>query len=72
MTTKKLLLIEDDLILGESLVQRFEIEGVTVTCPWHGAQFDLKTGAVLGPPAGTGVKCFKVKVEGDDVKLEID
>jgi DNA-binding NtrC family response regulator len=31
MTTKKLLLIEDDLILGESLVQRFEIEGVVVT-----------------------------------------
>jgi DNA-binding NtrC family response regulator len=31
MTTKKLLLIEDDLILGESLVQRFEIEGVSVT-----------------------------------------
>lgn len=30
MTTKKILLIEDDLILGESLVQRFEIEGVTV------------------------------------------
>ncbi len=31
MTPKKLLLIEDDLILGESLVQRFEIEGVAVT-----------------------------------------
>lgn len=30
MTTKNLLLIEDDLILGESLVQRFEIEGVKV------------------------------------------
>lgn len=28
MTTKHLLLIEDDLILGESLVQRFELEGV--------------------------------------------
>jgi DNA-binding NtrC family response regulator len=30
MTTQKLLLIEDDLILGESLVQRFELEGVEV------------------------------------------
>lgn len=30
MTTRNLLLIEDDLILGESLVQRFEIEGVKV------------------------------------------
>ncbi len=31
MTTQKLLLIEDDLILGESLVQRFELEGVEVS-----------------------------------------
>lgn len=31
MTKKNLLLIEDDLILGESLVQRFEIEGVKLT-----------------------------------------
>lgn len=30
MTTRNLLLIEDDLILGESLVQRFELEGVKV------------------------------------------
>ncbi len=30
MTTKNLLLIEDDLILGESLVQRFEIDGIKV------------------------------------------
>lgn len=30
MTTKNLLLIEDDLILGESLVQRFELEGIKV------------------------------------------
>jgi len=30
MTHKNLLLIEDDLILGESLVQRFELEGLKV------------------------------------------
>jgi DNA-binding NtrC family response regulator len=31
MTSKNLLLIEDDLILGESLMQRFELEGLKVT-----------------------------------------
>lgn len=30
MTMKKLMLIEDDLILGESLTQRFELEGIKV------------------------------------------
>jgi 3-phenylpropionate/trans-cinnamate dioxygenase ferredoxin subunit len=24
------------------------VEGAEVTCPWHGARFDIKTGAVMG------------------------
>ena len=28
-----------------------DVRGTRITCPWHGADFDLKTGAVLGPPA---------------------
>jgi nitrite reductase/ring-hydroxylating ferredoxin subunit len=42
-----------------------------VTCPWHGATFDLKNGEALGPPAFSGVKSFKVVVEGNDVKVEV-
>ena len=42
-----------------------------VTCPWHGAQFDVKTGAVLSPPAHVGVKSFPVRVTGDDVEIEV-
>ena len=29
-----------------------------VTCPRHAANFDLRTGAVLGPPAQPGVKSW--------------
>jgi nitrite reductase/ring-hydroxylating ferredoxin subunit len=28
-----------------------EVLGHEVTCPWHGAKFDIRTGEVLGPPA---------------------
>jgi nitrite reductase/ring-hydroxylating ferredoxin subunit len=42
-----------------------------VTCPWHEAEFDLKTGAVLTPPAFDGVKSYRVVVEGNDVRVEI-
>jgi nitrite reductase/ring-hydroxylating ferredoxin subunit len=44
----------------------------TVSCPWHGAQFNVKTGEVLGPPAGSGVRSYAVKVEGNDVFVELD
>ncbi len=48
-----------------------ELEGTTVTCPWHGAEFDVRTGGVLGPPAATGVKSYPVRVTGKDIAIEI-
>ncbi len=48
-----------------------EVQGTTVTCPWHGADFDVKTGAVLGPPAFEGVPSYRVVVEGNDIKVEL-
>jgi nitrite reductase/ring-hydroxylating ferredoxin subunit len=45
--------------------------GTTVSCPWHGADFDLRTGAPLGPPADEGVHSYKVIIDGDDVKVEV-
>jgi 3-phenylpropionate/trans-cinnamate dioxygenase ferredoxin component len=48
-----------------------EIQGTKVTCPWHGAEFDLKTGAVTGPPAFENVPSYRVVVEGSDIKVEL-
>lgn len=48
-----------------------EIEGTSVTCPWHGAQFDLTTGKVLTPPASADVKRFPVQVQGDQIQIEV-
>ena len=48
-----------------------ELDGTVVTCPWHGATFDIKTGGVLGGPAASGVSGYEVKVEGDDVLVEV-
>ncbi len=48
-----------------------ELEGTVVTCPWHGATFDLCTGNHLGPPAPTGVTRREVKIEGGDVMVKV-
>jgi nitrite reductase/ring-hydroxylating ferredoxin subunit len=47
------------------------LAGDVVTCPWHGSRFDVRTGAVLSPPANRGVKSFPVRVTGNDVEVEI-
>jgi nitrite reductase/ring-hydroxylating ferredoxin subunit len=48
-----------------------KVQDWTVTCPWHGAQFDIRTGNVLTPPAPSGVPSYKVVVEGDEIKVEV-
>ena len=47
------------------------VDSTTVTCPWHGAKFDLRTGDAMGPPAPAGVGAYKVVVEDDDIKVEL-
>lgn len=47
------------------------IEGESVTCPWHGAQFNVKTGAVEGSPATKDVAKYNVRVQGNDVEVEV-
>ncbi len=52
--------------LGEGRLQ----DGV-VTCPWHGARFDVATGEVLGPPAPQGVAVYRVVLEDGAIKVEL-
>jgi nitrite reductase/ring-hydroxylating ferredoxin subunit len=48
-----------------------EIDGDEVTCPWHGAVFDITSGHVLGPPAPESVARYNVRVEGADIEVEV-
>lgn len=48
------------------------LSGDEVTCPIHGAQFNVKTGEVTAAPAQQGVKTFPVRVTGDDVEVGIE
>ncbi len=48
-----------------------EVEGDTVTCPWHGSKFKVTTGEVLTPPARTGVSYYPSRVNGSDIEVEL-
>lgn len=46
-----------------------ELEHYTIECPWHGSQFDIRTGEVISLPAVIALKTYKVEV--DDQKIYI-
>ena len=47
------------------------LEGNEVVCASHGAIFDVITGDVLSGPSDYGIVCFPVKIEGEDILVEI-
>lgn len=42
-----------------------------ITCQWHGAQFDVRTGKAVGPLAYGDLRIFPVRLNGDDIEVEI-
>jgi nitrite reductase (NADH) small subunit len=48
-----------------------KLQGTTVTCPWHGSQFDVTNGQVLATPAPSGIAGYPTRVKEDGVWLEI-
>ena len=46
------------------------LEGGNVQCPVHFAEFAVRTGEVMEPPAGVPVKTYLVRAQGGDVEIE--
>ncbi len=47
------------------------LEGKTLTCEWHGWTFDVVNGQSLSDPPACA-RVLPVKVEGDDVMVELE
>jgi 3-phenylpropionate/trans-cinnamate dioxygenase ferredoxin subunit len=48
-----------------------EVESCEIECWLHGSRFDLRTGKPSGPPATDPVPTYPVRVEGDDVLVDV-
>ena len=44
-----------------------ELDGEALTCPWHGAQFNIRTGKVLRGPARADILTYPVIVDGQTI-----
>lgn len=47
-----------------------DLEGHTITCPFHAFQYDVRTGQCLGGQV-EDVETVRVKVDGDLILLEV-
>jgi 3-phenylpropionate/trans-cinnamate dioxygenase ferredoxin subunit len=43
------------------------LNGCEITCPRHGARFDIRTGAALCMPATEPVRTFDVELRGEEI-----
>ncbi|CAN5801553.1 non-heme iron oxygenase ferredoxin subunit [soil metagenome] len=48
-----------------------DTDDCTITCEWHGARFDIRTGAVCSPPATRPIAVYPCKVEGNDILVDV-
>ncbi|MEX2274502.1 MAG: non-heme iron oxygenase ferredoxin subunit [Actinomycetota bacterium] len=49
-----------------------DVEDETIECPKHGSTFDLETGRPTTLPAIVPVDVYPVKIEGDDILIEVN
>lgn len=55
-------------LLHEGSVDRVRC---TVECPLHGAEYDLRTGEVLTPPAVEPLQVFSVRTSGGAIEVAV-
>ena len=62
--------IADTCSHSEASLSEGDITDYKIECWLHGAEFDLRTGEALTPPAVMPVKKYSVRVDGDSVTIE--
>jgi 3-phenylpropionate/trans-cinnamate dioxygenase ferredoxin subunit len=62
--------IGDTCSHAEASLAEGEVNEYKIECWLHGAEFDLRTGQALTPPAVAAVKTYSVSVDGDSVTVD--
>ncbi|MCU1647764.1 MAG: bifunctional 3-phenylpropionate/cinnamic acid dioxygenase ferredoxin subunit [Nocardia sp.] len=70
-TENGLFAIDDTCTHQDASLSDGWVENCTVECPLHESCFDLRTGAVSGPPAKIAVRIHAVRVVDGDVWVQL-
>ena len=63
---------QDTCTHAEASLSEGDLDGAVVTCPLHGAEYDVRTGAALCFPATQALRTYLVKVEDQQVKVLVE
>ena len=63
--------IQDECSHAAIALSEGDVEGCEIECWLHGSRFDLRTGKPSGPPATDPVATYAVRVDGDDVLVDV-
>ena len=63
--------ISDTCSHSEASLSEGDILGFKIECWLHGAEFDVRTGEAITPPAVAPVKSYPVTIDGDSVTVEM-
>ena len=61
--------VADTCTHAEASLSEGEVTGGKIECWLHGAEFDLKTGQALTPPATEALKTFNIKRNGNQLVI---
>ena len=63
--------VDDTCTHSDASLSEGDISGFKIECWLHGAEFDLRTGVALTPPAIAPLKTYEIHVDGDSVTVKI-
>lgn len=44
----------------------------TVTCPWHGWTYNVRTGKAIVPPVGIRIPTYETRIDGDNIFVIVE
>ena len=62
--------IEDVCTHDDGPLAEGALDGCIITCPRHGATFDIRNGKVLTSPALVDVQSYDVQIQGQDIQVK--
>jgi 3-phenylpropionate/trans-cinnamate dioxygenase ferredoxin component len=71
-TSDRFYAIENRCSHAEEPLECGRVKHGWISCPAHGARFDLETGEALTLPATAAIRTYAVRIDGDVISVALD